>query len=289
MIPIYNLRERSLDGLDIRHFDHSADHKEYLDTVHRDDHYLLIYQEKGQSNLMVDFNEVRFEGQSIFIVLPGQIHYGLSVKDASVFLMAVDPSWVNEVFQAAFTKGIYHLQPMSLSVRQSSLFKGMMLLINELRQNIEEFHFYNLSIRSLTDSYLSLFASVYHPEKGLRSDHQPRIVEISRQFAGLVKNRCKDIRRPSDYSAVLNISTAYLNEAVKKVTGQTVSFWIQEAVVVEAKRLLFYTRFTVKEISNQLGYEDYTYFIRLFVKSAGISPRQFRIQAQEVVPNHRSS
>lgn len=275
-IPTYNLRERNQDGLDIRQLDQLADHKEYLDVVHRDDHYLLIYQENGRSNLMVDFNEVSFEGQCIFIVLPGQVHYGLSAKDASVFLMALDSSWVNEDFQAAFSTGAYKLQPMSLSPAQSSLFKGMILMMNELHRNMEEIHFYHLSIRSLTDSYLRLFASVYHRERGLISDSQPRIVEISRQFAGLVKNRFKDMKRPSDYADALNISTAYLNEAVKKVTGETVSFRIREAVIVEAKRLLFYTRLTVKEISIQLGYEDYTYFSRLFVKSAGISPKQFR-------------
>ncbi|HAR37126.1 MAG TPA: AraC family transcriptional regulator, partial [Porphyromonadaceae bacterium] len=68
----------------------------------------------------------------------------------------------------------------------------------------------------------------------------------------------------------------YLYEAVKQTTGQSVSHYIHNEIVIQAKRLLFYTDRSVKEIALELGYEDYAYFTRLFTKTSKLSPTQFR-------------
>jgi YesN/AraC family two-component response regulator len=75
---------------------------------------------------------------------------------------------------------------------------------------------------------------------------------------------------------LLNISPVYLNEAVRKTTGMNVRQCIQNEIITQAKRLLFYTRMSVKEIAIELGYEDYAYFTRLFTKVSALSPVQFR-------------
>jgi len=71
-------------------------------------------------------------------------------------------------------------------------------------------------------------------------------------------------------------SLSYLNEAVKETTGFTVSHWIQQQIMLEAKRLLYYSECSAKEIAHELGYEDHTYFSRLFKKTVGRTPIEFR-------------
>ncbi|MEZ0453718.1 helix-turn-helix domain-containing protein [Sphingobacterium thalpophilum] len=63
---------------------------------------------------------------------------------------------------------------------------------------------------------------------------------------------------------------------MKDVTGQTVSQHIQDRVILEAKRLLYHSDKSVKEIAFELGYDDYPYFSRLFAKNTGISALAFR-------------
>ena len=75
---------------------------------------------------------------------------------------------------------------------------------------------------------------------------------------------------------MLSITSSYLNEVVKETSGQPVSHWIQNEVMMEAKRLLYYTDLSIKEIAFGLGYEDHAYFSRLFRKVAGRSAGQFR-------------
>lgn len=78
------------------------------------------------------------------------------------------------------------------------------------------------------------------------------------------------------YAKSLNISTPYLNECVKTATGNSVSYHIQQRVILEAKRLLYHSNKSIKEIAGELGYDDYSYFIRLFVKITGMTPLAFR-------------
>jgi AraC-like DNA-binding protein len=63
---------------------------------------------------------------------------------------------------------------------------------------------------------------------------------------------------------------------VKAVTGKSVSTHIQLRVVLEAKRLLYHSGRSVKEIAGELGYDDYSYFTRLFTKVVGMTPIAFR-------------
>lgn len=83
-------------------------------------------------------------------------------------------------------------------------------------------------------------------------------------------------KNPSAYASMMNISEVYLNEAVKGATGLSVGAYIRNMVMVRAKRQLAYTSLSAKEIAYALGYEDYTYFSRLFAKCTGKSPSEYR-------------
>ncbi|MFV0310334.1 MAG: helix-turn-helix domain-containing protein [Dysgonomonas sp.] len=74
----------------------------------------------------------------------------------------------------------------------------------------------------------------------------------------------------------MNICPIYLNQAVKAITGLTVSECIRNEIVIQAKRLLFHTNMSIKEIALELGYEDWAYFTRMFSKASSLSPTQFR-------------
>jgi AraC-like DNA-binding protein len=51
---------------------------------------------------------------------------------------------------------------------------------------------------------------------------------------------------------------------------------IQERIVLEAKRLLFYTEKSSKEIAYYLGFEDANNFSKFFKKHTTISPTDFK-------------
>lgn len=78
------------------------------------------------------------------------------------------------------------------------------------------------------------------------------------------------------YAQKLSITPNHLNKVVKGVTGKSPSLWIEEAVILEAKRLLRTTHLSLGEIAGMVGILDQSYFARRFKKHEGISPREYR-------------
>ena len=63
---------------------------------------------------------------------------------------------------------------------------------------------------------------------------------------------------------------------MKELTGLSSSQYIKNEIILLAKRELFHTSDSVKEIAYRLGFTDNAYFTRLFTETAGISPNKFR-------------
>jgi AraC-like DNA-binding protein len=100
-------------------------------------------------------------------------------------------------------------------------------------------------------------------------------------FKTILEKNYKKVKNPRDYAGLLNLSTSYLNECVKVTTGKPVSIHIQQRIILEAKRLLYHSRKSVKEIADELGYDDFSYFTRLFSKAVGMSPTAFLAKNRE--------
>lgn len=80
----------------------------------------------------------------------------------------------------------------------------------------------------------------------------------------------------SEYANMMNISARHLSRLVNETLNKSTSDLIFERIMLEAKRLLLNNFPSVSEVANQLGYEDVSYFIRLFRLKNGISPLEFQ-------------
>lgn len=72
-------------------------------------------------------------------------------------------------------------------------------------------------------------------------------------------------------------SPAYITNLVKQETGQPVGNWISQRRIAEARCLLIESDKSVTEIAQTLGYENPGYFIRLFRRYNGTTPKAWRI------------
>ena len=98
-----------------------------------------------------------------------------------------------------------------------------------------------------------------------------------------IETHFKTLHQAGDYEKLLHVSTAVLNKASKQYFRKTLTELIAERLIIEAKRHLYLTTKSVKEIAFELGYTDEFYFSRFFKKNAGVSPQAFR----EKVAYHR--
>ncbi|MED4074057.1 AraC family transcriptional regulator [Priestia endophytica] len=70
----------------------------------------------------------------------------------------------------------------------------------------------------------------------------------------------------------------YLSKVFKKEVGKSISQYIQEQRIEEAKKLLQFSTHTISEISALLNFHDQSYFTSIFKKIVNMTPKQYRNQ-----------
>lgn len=99
---------------------------------------------------------------------------------------------------------------------------------------------------------------------------------LEQQFPIKSANESLVLKSALDFSQKLAVHVNHLNHSVKKVTEKTSSQLIANRIVIEAKRMLLDTDWTIAQISSALGFEYPSYFTNFFKKHEGISPKESR-------------
>jgi len=95
-------------------------------------------------------------------------------------------------------------------------------------------------------------------------------------FRDFLESNYTQLKSVSDYAQIICISEKRLGQATSKVLGKSPKEIINDRILLEAKRLLVHTNLSVKEIGQELGFEDPAYFVRYFKKNTETTPVEFR-------------
>jgi len=274
-IPTISLNEFTNQETSVFHFVAAEDNSALYQKIphRRDDHFLFIFQKNGYSKIVVDFKEITLIENSIICILPGQVHYTTLVDSGTqASLLIVDSKLISKKNRAIFEENYFDY----LFVNVNSTTSHFLNSCIELVEASQKLSTSSEVIYSLTNTCVCLFAHAYEQIKVTETTISRKHI-ITKQFKSLLLQHFRTHKSTVNYASELNISSAYLNEAVKLTTGLTVSYWIQQMIVTEAKRLLYATDHTVKEIAHELGYDDHAYFNRFFSNLEKMTPLQFRV------------
>jgi AraC family transcriptional regulator, transcriptional activator of pobA len=111
------------------------------------------------------------------------------------------------------------------------------------------------------------------------TDSQTNHIELAEKLIALVAAKYLVWRRVTDYASVLDITPNYLNEIVKRVSGDTVSGHIRRRIVLEAKRKAIHDHSSMKEIAFCLGFKDIAHFSKFFKLVHGKNFSAFKREA----------
>lgn len=101
-------------------------------------------------------------------------------------------------------------------------------------------------------------------------------VDIFRNFSRHLEIHFREKHNVAEYAELLHIAPKTLTHKFKNLNLDSPNQFIINRILLEAKRLLFYTDKPVKEIAYDLGYEDPAYFNRLFTNKTGSTPANFK-------------
>ncbi|SHE39270.1 helix-turn-helix domain-containing protein [Pedobacter caeni] len=245
-----------------------------FNQAHRHDCHFFILQEEGVLQMEIDFEKYGLDKPAIFYQSPNQVHKVLTAENVDGYILIINDENLNPEY-LKLLQGIKHVRPLVVTEREDlAIIQQAFALCKNLYERKKD-KLYHSQMKDSCNILIALFIS-YYLKQSKSIEKTSRFDIIERAFTALLEQHFLILKRPADYAKKLNITASYLNECIKNVTGFPVSYHIQQRVILEAKRLLYHSDKSVKEIANELGYDDYPYFSRLFTKVAEISALAFR-------------
>lgn len=259
---------------------HLATHKDEITVPHKHDFFLTVLFTKGKGLHEIDFEQYPIEPGTVFMLNPGQSHHWDLSKDTDGYIFFHS----KEFFDAAFTESTIYEFPFFYSLlNPSKLFLNAEDLpyIFDLFQRVysakmEESYLRKSKIISLLNLiYIELSRLYLSNSIGELSKPDTYSLHL-REFELLIEEHYKKEKSVAAYADMLHMTSRHLNRMTKEAIGKSPSELIVNRVILEAKRLLSHSKTSLALIAEDLGYEDYAYFSRLFSKVEGISPSKFQ-------------
>ncbi|SEB00833.1 AraC-type DNA-binding protein [Pedobacter hartonius] len=245
--------------------------------LHRDDHYMFIIQESGYFVFEVDFHTIEINDAGICYVAPGQVHRYIKTDQCEGWLLFVDSNYISKQFREAFDTMLNITQNTDLDKKDPVFAFAGHLGIWWLGEKGND-DLMSSVIKSLLDAISGLIASkLLGASTKFKRINSPKYI-LATRFRQLIKEHFLKLKQVKAYASLLHITPLYLNEVMKEITGFPASYWIQQEIILEGKRLLSYSGKDIREIAWELGYEDQAYFSRFFKNNTGVTASAFREQ-----------
>ena len=240
---------------------------------HREDRHSFFLLENGTVHIEIDFQKFIIKSPSVIYMHPDQVHHIIKIENITVSSWAINNENLNPDY-LKLLEDIMPTKPLVLTNETFAIISEAASLCIKFTERKNDKLYHSL-LKDSCNALVALVVSQY-----LASVKPPRNFSrfelITKVFKEVLGRNYTQLKRPANYAEKLNISTPYLNECVKNTTGFSVSYHIQHRVILEAKRLLYHSDKSVKEIAAELGYDDCPYFSRLFTKVTGTTALAFR-------------
>jgi AraC family transcriptional activator of pobA len=285
-IPVYSLVPDELTGnknFRVYNFEGHFPNEEDLLLPHRKDHYLLVLMRKGGTRQWLDMTPFTHKSNTMYFYVPNRI----IVKEGIEELWATGIAFTKE-FLSLHGNGSVNELPIvecpqgghELLLTESDLVfvEDLLAKINleyttptDLQQHMLAAYL-NLLLTYLSRLYLDQFkAEEISNEKNLFKTYQAKINDSFRE-----------LKEVGDYASLMNVSAGHLSDVVKIQSGKPAIKHIHERIVLEARRLLFHTNNSLKEIAFDLGFSDASYFNRFFKRETELTPAEYRAKIREM-------
>lgn len=284
-LPIYSLEPDEGDNKNFRvyHFEGSLPSESDLLLPHRKDHHLFVFMRQGGTRQWIDMIPYDLKSNTAYLLGPGQV----IVKEGADELWATGIAFTREFLSLQENASLSQLpiiqdsqQPHELLLTETDV----IFVEDVLAKIIAEYRSKNQWQQRMLTAYLTLlFTYLSRIYQAQLNENVPSAgKQLIKNFQSKINEHFHEIHEVNDYASLLNISSGHLSEMVKTQSGKPAIKHIHERLLLEAKRLLFHTANSLKEISFELGFADASYFNRFFKRETGLTPNEYRTNTRKM-------
>ncbi|MCB0503350.1 MAG: helix-turn-helix transcriptional regulator [Bacteroidetes bacterium] len=243
----------------------------------------LLIGIEGELEHFIDFKTATIQAPFVSFVTKGKVHRVLPKPingNCEIWGIRFKSEFIPETTFQLYS--LYHNQA-NIELKTDACFKRMVMICEMMFDESRQTNIDYAVIRQLLSVLLTMIES--ERKKQLppdESSHKTQHISFGNFLSILEEN----YHRPEGvefYAEKLFMSSRNLNLICQNILEQSVSEIIETRKLIEAKNLLISTDKTIAEIAYELGYNESSYFSKVFKKKSGQSPGEFRAEMKKTL------
>lgn len=252
----------------------------------RIDAFIIGVGTEGETSVSFNLHEFKLKKDSIFIFTPKNVLQVNSQQYFKADVIAISPDFMRRInidiknMMPLFLKFVEN-PALTLTPEESRSMRGMIAQIERETRGPETHFSFDIVSGLIAATIYKVGGIMYHylaehPEE--QNNSHNRAEEYFKQFTHLLGEHFREERSVGFYARQLCITPKYLTTLIKRISGQSVSEWIDNYVILEAKTLLKYSTMSIQEIAYYLNFPNQSFFGSYFKRNTGMSPSQYKAQ-----------
>ena len=239
--------------------------------------FVISLCHKGLCKADFDMLPVEFKQHDIAVMLPDHIiGHGECSEDYSTTMIVIDREFFDQLTNREAFSGYLKYKDHPNYHLNDEQYSQITTILATLRLVVEIHH------PKRTESLANLLDILFYALTDYRSDEPLYQVEVRNAhlfnaFYDLLINNYKEQHEIAWYAEKLCLTTKYFSGVIRRITGKSAAQWIDEILILQAKRLLFTRRdMNIQQIAFELGFKGNANFCRFFKDQTGLRPSEYR-------------
>ena len=240
---------------------------------HRHEYQEIIWVRAGSADHLLDGESVRVPAPSLLVIPLGRIHRFAPSPRLAGCVIRFRESFLPDSSSILFNHFVGYS---SIPVPPHAA-GGMDALFAVIRGEVPAGDLHSsAALRHLLRALIAKIEALWLRLLELQPQDQTDSQRLWERFTRLVEEGFRVEHSAGHYARKLGVPLRRLNAVARLFAGATVAEAIDRRLILEAKRRLLYSAHSVGEIAFALGYEEHSYFTRVFRKRLGMTPIEFR-------------
>lgn len=251
------------------------------DNPHRHNYYTVIWPITATGKHVIDFKEYPILPHHLFFVSPGQVHQIITDPNPTGYVILFTSEFLEKSsIRPDFIANLKLFQqsdetpPLPLTNKMIDTLKPF------AEQMVAAFHSQNDMFLETIGAYLKLFLIECNESCSFSPGTNTQSIEVGKtivkNFKAIVEKHYGEWHQVKNYAEELNVTPNYLNEVIKSAINVSAKDFIQNRLILEAKRMVIFTGKSGKQIGFELGFDDPSHFSKFFKSNTGQSLQDFR-------------
>lgn len=245
-----------------------------LSKPHRIEFHSLIIITEGISTHTVDFKEEKLSPGVMIPLTQGQVHSFNKDKNICGFVISFDESFITKNISEKKLFHFLHLFHNPRIIVGKDNLESLLPVIqflNKIQNDTNE----NLKADLINAALITFLIQVTRFSIKEDNDFGTKRFKDFLQLKQLISSHYKESHKAEFYANKLSVSYKYLNDVCKEITNQTAKSFIDSWLLLEIKRNLAEEKYTTKEITFKMGFNEPSNFVRFFKKYTGVTPNKY--------------